>query len=213
MRAGRTPARVKLLPDPEVGAMSVSGPIHTAQEAVVELPRELLEELWRPSFLERLARAYWSYLQKVSLGLIRVVYEPGARTVVLASKRIPLLRFRRPEYVTLSGLGRVTWRIERGVLVAGAGRGQGFLRITVRRLTDDDEAPEQRLLIRAEVANFYPVLRGAGAFARIGLRLYAATQMRIHVWVTHGFLRSLARLELPPSPVGALAQPNEIAQA
>ena len=40
-------------------------------------------ELWHPENLERLARAYWRYLGKISLGLIRVVYESDARTVVL----------------------------------------------------------------------------------------------------------------------------------
>ena len=56
----------------------------------------------------------------------------------------------------------------------------------------------------AEVASFYPWLRGAGRFARFGVWLYNQTQMRMHVLVTHGFLRSLAKLELPPSRVGAL---------
>ncbi len=50
--------------------------------------------------------------------------------------------------------------------------------------------------MRAEVENFYPLLRGSGPFARMGSRFYAATQLRIHVLVTRGFLRSLAELEL-----------------
>jgi hypothetical protein len=60
--------------------------------------------------------------------------------------------------------------------------------------------------VEVEVANFYP------AIARwIARWFYKETQSRIHVLVTHGFLRSLARLELEPSavgrfePVGALA--------
>ena len=63
--------------------------------------------------------------------------------------------------------------------------------------------------MRTEVSNFYPFLRGGGWFARIGVRIYSATQVRIHTWVTHGFLRSLARLDLPRSPVGALAREGE----
>ena len=43
-------------------------------------------------------------------------------------------------------------------------------------------------------------------FARIGAHIYSATQLRIHVIVTNGFLRSLAKLDLPPSTVGALAE-------
>jgi hypothetical protein len=60
--------------------------------------------------------------------------------------------------------------------------------------------------VRSEVQNFYPLLRGRGRFARLGARLYAATQLRIHAHVTRGFLRSLARLDLPPSSVGTLAE-------
>ncbi len=44
-----------------------------------------------------------------------------------------------------------------------------------------------------------------GRFARFGAWLYGQTQLRIHVLVCNAFLRSLARLDLPPSRVGALA--------
>ena len=53
--------------------------------------------------------------------------------------------------------------------------------------------------------NFYPWLRGGGRFARFGAWFYGQTQLRIHVLVCNAFLRSLARLDLPPSRVGALA--------
>jgi hypothetical protein len=104
----------------------------------------------------------------------------------------------------------VTWPIERGLLVAM--RGRGHLRISVRRTepSPGDPADATRIRIRAEVRNFYPLLRGRGRFARIGAHLYAATELRIHVLVTRGFLRSLSRLDLPPSAVGALAEPEEI---
>jgi hypothetical protein len=199
-------ARVRLLPERREPVPS-SGAARSVQEAEVELAAEALEPLWRPEYLERLAHAYWAYLQRVSLGLLRVVYEPHTRTVVLVAKPLALLRFRRPEYVTLPGLGQVSWPIERGILVAGEGRGRGYLRIRVRRL---DEVREGRAVLRvsAEVANFYPLLRLGGPLARFGARLYSATQLRIHVWVTHGFLRSLARLDLPPSPVGTLRDPE-----
>jgi hypothetical protein len=78
------------------------------------------------------------------------------------------------------------------------------LRIAVERC-DPTGSGSPRLLVSAEVANFYPWLRGAGRFARFGTWLYNQTQMRIHVLVTRGFLRSLAKLELPPSRVGALS--------
>jgi hypothetical protein len=53
-----------------------------------------------------------------------------------------------------------------------------------------------RLNVRVEVANFYPWLASG-----IALWFYRATQSRIHVIVTHGFLRSLARLDLAESRV------------
>ena len=196
-------AKVRLLPERRE-AVPAQGAARSLQEADVELPAEMLEELWRPEYLERLAHAYWRYLRRISLGLLRVVYEPAARSVVLGFKPLVLLRFRKPQYLTPPGMGQVTWPIERGVLVAGEGRGRGYLRITVRRL---DEARDGTAVVRvsSEVANFYPLLRFGGRFSRLGARFYSATQLRIHVWVTHGFLRSLARLDLPPSPVGALA--------
>ena len=40
--------------------------------------------------------------------------------------------------------------------------------------------------------------------AALGRWIYEQTQLRIHVIVTHAFLRSLANLELEPSRVGAL---------
>ena len=43
-------------------------------------------------------------------------------------------------------------------------------------------------------------------FARIGRHIYGFTQLKIHVIVTHAFLRSLARLDLAESRVGSLAE-------
>ena len=196
------PVEVRLV-SREADPVPWSGPVRSLQEADVEMPAELLEQLWTPEYLERLAHSYWTYLRRISLGLLRVIYEPTARTIVLVTKPLNLLRFRRPEYVTPPGMGQVTWPIERGVLVTKSGRGRGYLRITVRRL---DDAPAGRATIRvsSEVSNFYPLLRFGGPLARVGARFYNMTQLRIHVWVTNGFLRSLARLDLPPSPVGAL---------
>ena len=94
------------------------------------------------------------------------------------------------------------WRIDRGVLVAAAGRaGDGYLQIDARRCepVDGDTA---RLHIEVEVANFYPALATS-----IGRRFYTATQSRIHVIVTHGFLRSLARLDLAEPVPGGYATP------
>jgi hypothetical protein len=50
--------------------------------------------------------------------------------------------------------------------------------------------------VEVSVVNFYPSISG------VSLRLYNITQSRIHVIVTYGFLRSLARLDLAESRVG-----------
>ena len=197
MARGASGIQVRVLPDPERGPVTPDGPLRSVQEAELALETEQLEDLWRPEMLERLARGYWRYLNRISLGLLRVVYSGVTRSVVLISPRLDLLRFRDPSYDTGPGFGRVTWTIERGVLVARAGRGRGYLRFDVRRL-DPGPGGEARIGIRAVVANFYPFLRGSGRFARLGAVIYAHTQLRLHVLVTRGYLRSLERGELPP---------------
>ena len=158
-----------------------------------------------------MARAYWAFLRRMSLGIIRVEYAATSRTVA-AFGRIPLLRFGAPRYETEEGRGRVTWPIDRGLLVAREGRGKGALRVSIERCDRDgvdDEADagldHVRLIAKVEVENFYPGIRGRGRFSRFGAWFYAQTQLRIHVIVCNGFLRSLARLNLPPSRVGTLA--------
>lgn len=199
-----TGAEIRVLPDPGGGPAGAHGPVRSIQAAELDVPAEFLEDNWKAENLERLARAYWAYLERFSFGLLRVLYGEHSRTVTLLG-RIPLLRFRKPEYVTPPGLGQVTWPIERGLLVSPAGRGRGYLRITVRRLEREGLAPDREaVLVSAEVANFYPGLRFGGLFSRIGAWFYNQTQLRIHVIVTHGFLRSLTTLELPESRVGAM---------
>ncbi len=55
-----------------------------------------------------------------------------------------------------------------------------------------------------EVANFHPAI--ASGFGR---RVYNITQAKIHLFVTNGFLRSLARLDLAESKVGALTSDRD----
>ena len=194
---GATGITVRVLPDPERGPVTADGPLRSIQEAELSMDAAAFERLWKPETLERLARGYWRYLNRISLGLLRVAYGPSSRSIVLVSRRLDLLRFRVPRYDTGPGFGRVTWPIERGVLVAPEGRGRGYLRFDVRRM-DPGADGQARVLVRAVVANFYPLLRGSGWFARIGSFLYSRTQLRVHVLVTRGFLRSLERGELPP---------------
>jgi hypothetical protein len=190
-------ASITILPDPERGAVTSSGPLRSLQEAELAIPAGALEEIWRPELAERLGLAYWRFLNRRSLGLLRVVYGPASLSVVLVNRRLELLRFRAPRYDSGPGFGRVTWPIERGVLVSRRGRGRGYLQIDIQRLGPYEGGARERVRVRASVANYYPLLRGGGWFARIGALLYSQTQVRIHVWVTRGFLRSLADLDLP----------------
>jgi hypothetical protein len=187
-------------------AAEPDGSVTTRQVADVTLPREELERIWSPAFLERLARTYWRFLTRVSGGLLRVLYTEDAREVVLLTRPFVLLRFHAPEYETGADRGSVTWRIDKGLLVAPAGRSRGYLRISVQR-PPERRGDEITGRVVSEVANFYPAIGGWGWFARVGRHLYAITQLRIHVVITHAFLRSLARLDLAESRVGALADP------
>jgi hypothetical protein len=175
------------------------GAVRSVQAADIYLPTSALEEIWSPVYLERLARTYWRFLTRVTLGLIRVYYTERERFVVLLVRPLKLLTFLAPEYEVDAMRGLVRWRIASGLLVAKRGRGRGYLQIEVRR--DPREHSERaRLHVEVEVANFYPAI--AFGFSR---RIYDATQSHIHVLVTHGFLRSLARLDLAESRVGRLA--------
>jgi hypothetical protein len=193
-------ARVNIVEVPQSGH-APDGSVGSKQVAEVMLPPSELERLWTPEYLERLARTYWRFLTRVSLGLLRVLYTPDSREIVLLTRPFVLMRFRKPEYEIGSGRASVTWGIQKGVLVAPAGRGKGYLRITVIR-------SDSTVTVISEVENFYPMIAGWGWFSRIGRAIYRETQLRIHVIVTNAFLRSLARLDLEPSVVGALKAPN-----
>jgi hypothetical protein len=179
--------------------MDGSGAVRSIQAANVTMPEGDLEEIWTPLYLERLARTYWKYLSRVSLGLIRVEYTASERRVVFLRRPFVLLRFRAPEYDISEGRGIVRWRIRDGVLVAK--QDHGYLEIDVRK-TEAAQPGYAQAHVEVEVANFYPAI--ATFVARW---FYKATQSRIHVLVTHGFLRSLAHQELEASAVGRF-EPN-----
>jgi hypothetical protein len=189
-----------------------SGAMRSVQAADVTLPEPELRKLWTPMHLERLARTYWRFITRVTLGLVRVLYSESERSVVLLGRPLKLLTFEAPEYEMDGEHALVRWRIKRGLLVARSGRGAtasgggGHLQIDVRRLPDATPG-EARLRIEVEVANFHPAI----AFS-LGRRVYNATQARIHVFVTRGFLRSLARLDLAESRVGSLVSASASAE-
>jgi uncharacterized protein YbjT (DUF2867 family) len=194
------PAAAALLPEP-AAEVSRTGAVGSIQEAMVLLPESA--GIPNRDFLQRAARAYWRIVNRMTLGLVRVAYGEKHQAVVLVARPLSLLRFHPPTFDIDDDRGEVTWPIERGLLVARDGRGKGFLRLSIERVGDaaDEKAPFK---VRMEVENFYPSLRGSGRFARLGTLLYGQTQLRIHRWVTRGFLRSLANLDLPPAEPGRI---------
>jgi hypothetical protein len=207
-------ARVQIIETPH-GSKAEDGSVTTKQVAAVTMPRAELDSIWNAEHLERLARTYWSFLRKVSLGILRVKYTPDSREIVVLTRPFTLLRFHAPDYETGTNKGAVTWRIAKGLLVAPMGRSKGFLRLAVERIPPaaGDSGRLANLVVSSEVANFYPTIGGWGWFAKIGSWIYEQTQLRIHVILTNAFLRSLARLDLAPSVVGALRARAEEARA
>jgi hypothetical protein len=183
-----------------------TGAMRSVQAADLSLPEAALRELWSPMYLERLARTYWRFLARVTLGLVRVRYTEHGRAIVLLLPQLKLITFQAPEYELDPLRGLVRWRIAHGLLVARRGRDVGgYLQIEVRRPAGEAQtgnpngegAPHACLHVEIEVAGFYPAIA-----SRLGRRVYGATQSKIHVIITHRFLRSLARLDLAESRVG-----------
>ena len=149
---------VRIMPDPEEGPVTPDGPLRSIQEAELTMPRDTLEALWNPATLERLARAYWRYLNTdLASGCSRSATGRPGRYVVLGWRRLVLLSFRLPEYDVGPGL-RPRHLADRAGRAGAPGRGRGYLRIDVRRLE-----PEPR------------ARRGAGPDPRDGLELLSAS--------------------------------------
>lgn len=180
--------------------VDASGAVRSVQTAELTMPQSALDSIWTPMHLERLARTYWRFLSRITLGLIRVSYTEAARFVVLLGRPFVLLTFQAPEYLMDDRRGVVRWRIERGLLVSRRGRGGvGHLQIDIRR-SEPNSGGDVTARVEVEVANFYPAIASG-----ISQWVYANTQSRIHVVVTHSFLRSLQRMDLAESRVGRYA--------
>jgi hypothetical protein len=201
-RRARLPASVRIV-DPE-GPPQIDAECaaRSIQAAELTMPGDALERLWSLTSLEQLARTYWRFLSRITLGLIHVSYTKRERFVVLLARPLVLLAFDAPEYELDDVRGLVRWRIRSGLLVSRRGRdGRGCLQIDVRRM--DSPGPGlARIHVEVAVLSFYPAIATA-----ISRRVYTATQSTIHVIVTHAFLRSLATLDLAQSRVGRFAQP------
>ena len=171
------------------------GRVRSVQSAELTLTPAELERIWGPANLENLARTYWLFLSRVTLGLIRVVYSEDTRSVVLLVPAADAVALRAPEYTIEPEHGRCAGGsatgcsspARAGLGISGPGRpARGARRPRARQLR-----------IEVEVANFYPSI--AVGFS---VPVYEMTQSAIHVLVTNAFLRSLAKLELAESKVG-----------
>lgn len=184
------------------GLDAETGAVYSIQTASITTPTDRLEGMWSTHHLERLARSYWLYMERFSLGLVRVHYDDRGRYVCFLTRRIPLLGFSEPEYEFSETHGVVRWPIDRGLLISRRGRGRGYLEIEVHR-RDGVGTEEQELssaYVELEVAGFYPTLDSGLAY-----RVYKHTQSRYHVLLAYGFIRSLARADLPSSKTGRFA--------
>jgi hypothetical protein len=199
-RRTRLPARAVIVSPRKSTVIARDGAVQSVQSAELTLTPADLERLWNPKNLENLARTYWRFLTRVTLGVIRVSYRDNCRTVALFGRPLTLLRFGAPQYVLEPDHGTVVWRIRDGLLVARAGRGKGYLAVDVRRSGQGDVNGRATIRIEVEVSNFYPAIA-----AGFSTPVYEATQSAIHVLVTHAFLRSLATLDLAESKVRTLA--------
>jgi hypothetical protein len=189
------------------GVDAETGAVYSIQTASITTPTERLDGMWSTQHLERLARSYWLYMERFSLGLVRVHYDDRGRYVCFLSKHIPLLGFSEPEYEFGETLGVVRWPIDRGLLISRKGRGRGYLEIEVHRRdgVGTDEIPLSRAYVELEVAGFYPTLNSGLAYL-----IYKHTQSRYHVLLAYGFMRSLARADLAPSKIGRFEPVTEV---
>src|SRR3954467_14372027 len=98
-RSPEAGARVHIVGKPQ-NSSAPDGSVTTKQVADIYLPESELDRIWNAEYLERLARTYWRFLTRASLGLIRVTYGPDSREIVLLTKPLTLLTFHAPEYDT-----------------------------------------------------------------------------------------------------------------
>jgi hypothetical protein len=202
----RTRARAVIISPPKSTVIAQDGAVRSVQSAQLTLNQQDLERIWTAPNLENLARTYWRFLSRVTLGLIRVHYTADSRSVVLLGRPFTLLRFGPPDYTIDDDHRAVSWPIRDGLLVARSGRGVGRLAVDVSREADQPDG-QARLLIEVEVSNFYPSIA-----AGFSTPVYEMTQSVVHVLVTHAFLRSLAKLDLAKSKVGSRADQTEAAE-
>jgi hypothetical protein len=139
---------------------------------------------------ERMPEAYWRYLRRRFVGVIRAVDAPERPAIVLLTRRLPLLRFGATRAESGEGVARVSLAIEGGLLLARAGKWRGVLSFELAAPPPDAE--QRGVIARGIVDGYQPRLCAPGPLLGTRTWIYAKTQLRLHVAVMRGFLRSLA---------------------
>ena len=112
--------------------------------------------------LERLARTYWKYLSRVTLGLIRVEYTDTERAVVLLHRPLVLLRFNAPEYKMRRRPRDRALDDPRRHPRRPPGPHERRLPGDRRQALPGRRAGHEKVHVEVEVANFYPALATLG---------------------------------------------------
>src|SRR5450432_1181068 len=92
LRRRRLPALAVIVSPRKSTVIQRDGAVRSVQSAELTIDETEMESLWTPANLENLARTYWRFLSRVTLGLIRVVYDDHSRSVVLIGRPLTLLR-------------------------------------------------------------------------------------------------------------------------
>ncbi len=175
-------AMTAVLADPPAPTtMDADGAVRSLQAAELAGPPGLAT----PAGLARLERLYWRTIIRATLGLVRPRPRDGGCELVLLARPLVLMAFGAPVRSAGEGRAEVRFPLTGGLLLArGRARAAGGeLRLRVRARGDGGARVE------VEVEGYRPALA-----AHLAPWLYRATQARVHVLVTHGFLRRVARL-------------------
>ena len=109
-RRGRTPAQAVIVSPPKSTVVARDGAVRSVQLAELTLAEEDWRRMWNAANLENLARTYWRFLSRVTLGLIRVVYGENERSVVLLARPLTLPCARSMRYSGASKRSNVRGR-------------------------------------------------------------------------------------------------------
>jgi hypothetical protein len=133
-----------------------------------------------------LLRFYFEYLERCTLGLIRVAESAAGIEFILTPGGLVLIRFAPPLHEKADDREKTTLQIAGGLLVQPLECDRGQLDFMVERL-----AAGTRLTL--QLSDYCPLLLGSSSPSRLRKWLYRLTQSYIHKVVTVRFLRMVYR--------------------